>query len=335
MKLTTQRIGQEELARLSSRHGVPGITCQLIRGGDLLEAEAYGVKNAQTAAPMEIHTMFEAASLTKTMFAVLVLRLVDRGIFELDEPVAKRATGLHITDDERIERITIRHILSHASGLPNWAEKPLEFRFDPGHGFGYSGEGYYFLHKIVEQVTGKSFADHFRDEFFAPLDLNNSVAVWDASIVPRMSNKFDELGNMIPLRNHIDLAGNAPEPNAAWSLYSSAPDYAAFLLEIYRNRAHLSDKLFGEMVRPQNKADENVSWGLGAGIPAADPSVVWHWGDNGGYRSFAVIDLETGDGASVFTNSFAGTDLCMDLLAGCTDAAFWNGIARFLETAEA
>jgi CubicO group peptidase (beta-lactamase class C family) len=301
----------------------------------LLEPEVFGVKNVETGALMEARTMFEAASLTKTMFAVLVLRLVDLGVLTLDEPIARRAPDVHITDDPRIDELTVRLILSHASGLPNWADKPLKFLFDPGKGFRYSGEGYYFLHKAIESITGKSFVDHFRDEFFLPLHMENSAAIWDASVGDRMSNKFDENGDMIPLRNHVDLAGNAPEPNAAWSLYSCAPDYAAFLLSLYKNKAGLSDGMFQEFTSGQNSADDCIAWGLGVGIPKREPSVVWHWGDNGGYRSFAVIDLNTGDGASIFCNSFGGTDLCLELLAGCTDSTFWDGIGRFLETAEA
>lgn len=334
MRLTARDLEPQMMEMLSARHRVPGMTCRLIYQGRAGEPAAYGVKNTETGASMLPETMFEAASLTKTLFATLVLRMVDRGIFSLDEPVALRAPDIRITEDERIHRVTIRHILSHGSGLPNWADKPLAFLFDPGSRFSYSGEGYYFLQKIVEKVTGKAFTDHLRDEFFIPLNMKDSAAVWDASVGARMTCKFDEKGAMFPLRDHVDLAGNAPEPNAAWSLYSGARDYAEFLLELLHHRGHLTETLFREMRSRQNTADADVFWGLGLGMPAADPSVVWHWGDNGGYRSFAVIDLDTGDGACVFCNGAGGTDLCLDLLSRITDGVFWPGIGRFLATAE-
>lgn len=334
MRLTENCIDSQVLKALSAKYQVPGITLRLIRGGSAEETIAFGVKNTDTGENMTPNTMFEAASLTKTLFATLVLRLVDRGIFSLDKPVAELAQGIWITDDDRIRQVTIRQILSHGAGLPNWADKPLAFLFDPGKGFSYSGEGYYYLQKIVEKVTCKSFVEHLQDEFFAPLGMMNSAAIWDPSVGNQMSCKFDEKGAMVPLRNHVDLAGNAPEPNAAWSLYSGARDFTEFLLELLNHQGHLTESLFREMRSPQNKADAGVSWGLGLGIPAKDPSAVWHWGDNGGYRSFAVIDLSTGDGGCVFCNGACGTDLGLELFSRITDGDFWTEIGRFLETAE-
>lgn len=334
MKLTVRHIDPQSLAVLSSEYRVPGITCSFIRGGRAAESLAYGVKDTKSGEAMTPDTLFEAASLTKTLFATLVLRLVDRGVCTLDEPIAARARDIGITEEERIGEVTVRHILSHGSGLPNWADKPLAFLFDPGKGFRYSGEGYFYLQKIVEQLTGKRFTDHLRDEFFVPLDMKHSAAVWDPSVGRRMTHKFDEKGVMAPLRDGVDLSGNAPEPNAAWSLYSCAGDYTKFLLEILNHRGHLPEELFREMVRPQNRADPGISWGLGFGIPAKDPSVIWHWGDNGGYRSFGMIDLSTGDGGCVFCNGAGGTGLCLELLSDITDGTFWADIGAFLETAE-
>ncbi len=334
MKLTKTHIGEAAWAAWSEKYRVPGITCQMIQDGELLEPESYGICNPDTREPMQEDTVFEAASLTKSMFAVLVLRLVDRGVFTLDEPIARRAPDLRISADERMEHITIRQILSHATGLPNWAEKPLTFSFDPGEGFRYSGEGYYFLHKIIDRVTGKRFTEHFRDEFFVPLSMNRSAVIWDPDIGQHITHAFDEKGRSVPLRKHVDLAGYAPEPNAAWSLYSTAPDYANFQLELLKHRGSLSEESFMALRTPQNRAADQVSWGLGVGIPDRDPSVLWHWGDNGAYRSFAAIDIETGDGISLFFNGAGGTALGFDCLRRCTDGVFWDEVERFVETAE-
>jgi len=335
MKLIQSKIQDKRLmSSLLERYAVPGISCCFISNGQALKAEAIGVKNTETKELMRTDTMFEAASLTKTLFATLVLRLVDQGSLSLDEQVASRLPSLTLSDDDRIHAITVRQILSHGSGLPNWADKPLQFLFDPGKGFRYSGEGYYYLHKIVNAVTGKDFVDHYRDEFFIPLKMHNSRAIWDASMLDKMTNKFDRNGKMAPLREHIDLGGNAPEPNAAWSLYSSAEDYAKFLLEILKDKGHLSAYAFQEMVSPQNNAGNEILWGLGWGLSSKDPSVIWHWGDNGGYRSFATVDLATGDGACIFCNGAGGTDLCLELLTQTTDGDFWGDVSAFLETAE-
>ncbi|NCB41246.1 MAG: class A beta-lactamase-related serine hydrolase [Clostridia bacterium] len=322
------------VSTLLKRYAVPGISYCFILKGQALKAEAIGVKNTETRELMRADTMFEAASLTKTLFATLVMRLVDQGIFSLDEPVASLLPSFKLSDDDRINTLTVRQILSHGTGLPNWADKPLPFLFDPGKGFRYSGEGYYYLHRIVNEVTGKDFVDHYRDEFFEPLKMNHSRAIWDPSILDYMANKFDVNGKMFPLRDFIDLGGNAPEPNAAWSLYSGAEDYAKFLLEILNNKGHLSESAFKEMVSPQNDAGNGILWGLGWGLSSKDPSVIWHWGDNGGYRSFATVDYATGDGVCIFCNGAGGTDLCLAFLDQTTDGEFWGNVSKFLETAE-
>jgi CubicO group peptidase (beta-lactamase class C family) len=335
MRLVQSRLQDKKfIATLLEQYQVPGISYCFICNGHPLEAEAIGVKNTVTGDLMQPDTMFEAASLTKTLFATLVMRLADRGRIALDEPIALMVPSLKISDDDRINKITVRQILSHGTGLPNWADKPLHFLFDPGKNFSYSGEGYYYLHKIVNEVTGKDFVDHFKDEFFVPLKMNNSRAIWDASILKKMTNKFDKHGKMSPLRDWVDLAGNAPEPNAAWSLYSGAEDYTKFLLEILNHKGHLSERAFKEMTTVQNNASHEILWGLGWGLSSKEPSVIWHWGDNGGHRSFVVADLVTGDGACIFCNAEGGTDLCIELLAQMTDSEFWDDIAKFLETAE-
>lgn len=336
MRLVESKLRDQTFIKsLLDTYRVPGISYCFIREGQANKAQAVGIKSKKAIAWMQADTMFEAASLTKPLFATLVMRLVDRGTIALDSPLAPLLPSLSLSEDERIHSVTVRQVLSHGAGLPNWADKPLPFLFEPGKSFSYSGEGYYYLQKIVNEITGKDFVQHFNDEFFIPLEMNNSRAVWDPAILDKMANKFDQNGAMVPLRDFIDLGGNAPEPNAAWSLYSGAEDYAKFMIEIFKHKGHLSAHSFKEMTTPQNDAGNGVLWGLGWGLLEKDPSVIWHWGDNGGYRSFATIDLATGDGACIFCNAEGGTDLCTALLTHVTDGIFWQDIARFLETAEA
>lgn len=333
--LYTDFADKTKLRDLSRRHRVPGFNYRLIKGGVAGPVHAYGVKNIETGEAVDRRTIFEAASLTKTLFAVLVLRLSDRGVLDIDAPAATLAPDIRISDDARAGLITPRQILSHGSGLPNWGPKPhLEFKFDPGTDFSYSGEGYYYLQRIISEATGKDFTEHYRDEFIRPLGMSDSFPVWEKAVLELESRKHDRNERLLPLRDHVDLEGDAPEPNAAWSLYCGAEDYAKFMLEVLNGRAHLGAAAFREMTSPQNRASDGVYWGLGWGIPAKDKNVIWHWGDNGGYRSFAAMDLESGDGACIFCNSFGGTELCLEFLDYLTDGEFWQDIALFLETAE-
>ena len=333
--LYTDFADKAKLRDLSKRCRVPGFNYCLIKEGIAQQAHAYGVKNIETGEPMTPSTIFEAASLTKTLFACLVLRLVDRGVLTLDEPIAPLAPEVQVSSDPRIQTITARQVLSHGTGLPNWGNKPhLDFLFDPGTSYSYSGEGYYYLHRILDRVTGKDFTDQYRDEFLRPLGMTNSYPVWEPAVMPIESNQHEKDEKLIPLKTELDLAGNAPEPNAAWSLYCGAEDYAKYMLEILNCHGHLSEESFREMTSPQNKATEGVSWGLGWGIPRKDPNVIWHWGDNGGYRSLTVMDLVTKDGVCIFCNSNGGTDLCIEFADYLTDGEFWPEVADFIAHAE-
>ena len=174
----------------------------------------------------------------------------------------------------------------------------------------------------------------FRERFFGKYGMESSTAYWTPAVHAAFSVGFAKDGTVRKVRNSRRVSGNAPEPNAAWSLYSYAADYARFLCAMLKEQGGLSDKAFAEMTTPQNKADDNIHWGLGFGIPALDPNVLWHWGDNDGFKSFAIWDKVTRDGVVVTTNSDNGMDFYIELLKGLTDGTFFDGIAAFIRGAE-
>ena len=210
----------------------------------------------------------------------------------------------------------------------------MKLCFAPGTGYSYSGEGYYLLQHLVEQLEGKSMDTLFRENFFLPWGMDSSKAEWTPMVGAAFSMGFDKDGKVTKVRDCIDDEGLAPEPNAAWSLYTYAVDYARFLCRMIRERGGLSETLFAEMTKPQNEATPTVEWGLGFGIPKKDRNVLWHWGDNRGFKSFAVWDKVTGDGAVICTNSDNGVDFYLPLLKLLTDGAFYDDVADFIAHAE-
>lgn len=331
MNLTNRALSVEAQAALRL-YNLPGMSAAAIRGGRISEACAFGVRDDQ-GSPMTENTLFEAASLTKSLFAVLFLRLCDRQIVSLDTPISSQISSAHWSNDPRYINITPRMALSHGAGLPNWADRPMDLLFDPGTSFSYSGEGYYLLQNLVEQKTKKTLPELFKDEFFTPWGMDAS-AVWTQDIGKRMSMGFDEKGRVIKHRNAPDLTGNAPEPNAAWSLYANARLYATFLCHMITEMGGLSTASFAKMTSRQNNAGGNILWGLGWGIPSKAQSVLWHWGDNTGFKSFALWDKNTGDGLTVFTNSDAGLPLYMELCRRMCGVNFFSKIEAFIAHAE-
>ena len=321
------------LARIMERHGVPGCSMALIQGGELTFSAACGVRSESGASVTE-DTLFECASLTKPLFAVLTLQLADRGLLSLDEPVAGRLGGVPWSNDADYAKITSRHILSHGSGLPDWHSRPMPMLFAPGMAYSYSGQGYYLLQHLVEKRTGKTLPELFGSHIFEPFRMHRSSVLWTPAVGRAISEGFDSEGKPCRVRDSVDLTGNAPEPNAAWSLYSCASDYARFIGSLLRCRAGLTESTYRQMTAVQNIADDNIAWGLGVGLIQKHPSVQWHWGDNDGFKSLSVWDKLTGDGFVTLTNSDNGLSLCYDLASELTDADFLEDMAAFIETAE-
>jgi len=143
------------LLRASS---VPGLSLAVVRNGRVALTPAYGVKNETTREPVSPDTIFEAASLSKPVFAYGVLLLAREGRLDLDAPLTRYTETPPVPGDPRLEGITARLVLSHSTGFPNWrpgrwtdAPGPLTIDFDPGTRFGYSGEGYEYLRLAVER----------------------------------------------------------------------------------------------------------------------------------------------------------------------------------------
>lgn len=327
------RTNQKVIAQRMAQHGVPGCSMALIQDGKITFSYTCGIRN-RNSAPVTGETLFECASLTKPLFAVLALQMADKGLLSPDEPVARQLGGVPWSNDSRFGAITPRHILSHGSGLPDWHSRPMPMLFEPGNAYSYSGEGYYLLQHLVEKITGKALPELFDQYVFAPFEMKHSAVIWTPAVGNAISEGYDANGNVCRVRDAIDLTGNAPEPNAAWSLYSCASDYAQFICSLLRCRGRLSKNTYEQMTTVQNLADVNIAWGLGVGIVRSAPDVLWHWGDNDGFKSFSIWDKSTGDGLVVITNSDNGLSLCYDLTAELTDIDFLGNIAAFIETAE-
>ena len=315
-------------ARAAEKYGIPGMDAALISGGKTVCRYVRGVVDAD-GNPVTEDTLYESASLTKALFATLFLRLADRGAVSLDEPAVAQGAPVW-SDDPRFSTITPRQCLSHGTGLPNWSEKPMPFKFDPGTSYSYSGEGYYLLQHLVEAKLGKSWDAIMREEFFAPWNVPAEV-IWTPEIGPRISNGFDENGKVCKIRDCVDNDPITGEPNAAWSLYSNPGIYGEFICRMMNDRCGLSERAFGEMLKVQNHAADGVDWGLGWGLT---DGCAWHWGDDGGYKNFVVWDPETREGVVIFTNSDAGMPFYMELLGELTEGFSTEKVRKFILGAE-
>src|SRR5215472_12387355 len=145
------------IPRLMNEGDVAGLSIAVLRDGKIASVRTYGVRNMVTRTLVTEHTVFEAASLSKPVFSYALLQLVDAGKLSLDEPLGKYLPN-YVPNDDRAAAITARQVLSHTTGFPNWRgdEHPMKTYFPPGQRFSYSGEGYVYLQKVVEKITGEA-----------------------------------------------------------------------------------------------------------------------------------------------------------------------------------
>jgi CubicO group peptidase (beta-lactamase class C family) len=168
---------------------VPGLAIALIRNNQIIWAEGFGVVNRLTGKPVSSKTVFEVASISKVITAYTALRLVDEGKLLIDKPVHTYLKKPWLPPSDFADKITLRHLLSHSSGLRD----DLFFRnksiiFEPGTDFLYSGFGAEYIREIIEQMSGKSIEEEAREKVFKPLNMTGSSFVDDTNVMNSMAN---------------------------------------------------------------------------------------------------------------------------------------------------
>lgn len=331
--------------------GVPGAVVSVVADRQVAATHAFGVKNAATGEPVTEDTVFQAASLSKPVFASAVLALRDAGDLDLDRPLQD-----YIPQDE-LPPITARQVLSHTSGLPNWRfepDEPLECAFAPGARFSYSGEGYYLLQCVVERIAGQGIEAFLQDRVLQPLGMRRSTYVWNPEHAAEVSFGHRDRGQPAepwnawqgrrmqeiaaqsgkPLRDwrREDVVAAMPQvhpslsplpnnviPNVAGSLLTTAPEMARFLVRILETDHRA-------LAQPQVRLTPRLSWGLGWGIEEiAGERCFWHWGENGLFENFLLGMPDQGRGIVVLTNGNRGLKVCQQVVrhfAGVEPDAF-------------
>jgi CubicO group peptidase (beta-lactamase class C family) len=286
---------------------VPGLALARIERGAVMGSWQVGVGNADTREPVTESTLFEACSMSKPVFAYGVLKLSEAGLIDLDRPLASYFLPAYFPDDPQIRTITARHVLTHSSGLPPWGNEnrpeTLQPTFPPGRYFSYSGEGYFWLQLVVEEITGIGLDPLMRTHVFEPAGMHSSFFTGFAALAPRAAfghhsgkvasdqgwrNVLDRTepraaawGKPVRDWTHRDwlragaeiVPSNPPKrvrfTNAAASLLTTPDDFARFLILCMDRRQQaswqVSDDLRRQMISPQIAVQEGspVWWGLG------------------------------------------------------------------------
>ena len=173
--------------------------------------------------------------------------------------------------------------------------------FTPGSQFSYSGVGFMYLQRVIEEVSGAAFNDFMTETIFTPLGMTRSSYSRALRTAPRSRGHAYLLGFSLPM----PFAPNT-HPNAANLLCSTAPDLAKLVAELMAPTL-VSRTLVEQMLTPQVAADHNSWWGLGIGLYRGPQSTCfWHWGDNLDFQSYLIGCPHERIGVVVMTNSSRG-----------------------------
>ena len=304
----------KRIPELLSETRVPGLSIAIVKDAALASRRSYGIANVETRVPVSDDTLFEAGSVSKTVFAYAVLKLCEKGILSLDAPLTTYGAERPLSDP-RLDLVTVRRVLCHTTGLPNWRSSatPLSLAFTPGERWLYSGEGYWYLQTIVTRLLGRvdpgrcstfedglrvcatDIADWLKANVLDPFGMSSSGYLWNADYETRAAHGHDSDGRVRSPRRRasaIEMARYA----AAGGLHTTATEYARFMIEMLEptppDTYRLGRQMRDEMTRPHVKVDSTSSWALGWQVfhgPAGD--VIAHGGDNPGFKAFVVASV--------------------------------------------
>jgi len=344
------------LADRMQHYRVPGVSVAVIEDGRIAWARGYG-KAGGGGGTVEERTLFQAASISKPVTALLALMLVERGLLDLDEDVNWRLRSWRLPKNPLAgeRRVTLRRILSHTAGLtvsgvPGYlpgtpvptltqlldgvapaTNGPVRVERVPGTAFQYSGGGICVAEQLIIDVTGRSFAELTRELVFDPLKMEDSTFAQPlpAALEEWAAAGHTSGGDAMPCRWLVQSGAGAG------GLWTTPSDLARFVIELQRAYAGRSNVLGQGLAREMLTAQEASHVGLGPWLEGEGASArFYHAGSNVGYRARIVGYVEGGRGAVVMTNGDDGEVLCIEVLNAIAQAYRWPDFVVEKEIAE-
>lgn len=297
---------------------IPGVSFALIKEGRLVYHKTYGVRNSMTGDKVEEQTLFEAASITKPVFAFAVERLVDRGVIDLDKPLYEYLPYKDIEQDDRYKLITARHVLTHRTGFPNWRwmnpDNKLDIKFTPGTSFNYSGEGFEYLKLVVEKITGKKVEQVLQEEVIEPIGLYHTFFSKNDSLARVKSN-----GHMDNLPTEADMPDS---PGMAWSMHTEAKIFTRFMLYLLEQKG-LKPETYNTVLSKHSEYNFDASWPkpklptyMGMSLEIRETPYgksFGHGGNNGDFKCKFEVYKDLKMGYVIFTNANTSEALLQNL----------------------
>jgi CubicO group peptidase (beta-lactamase class C family) len=344
------------VTRLMNAAEVTGAEIALLNRGRIVYSKGYGLRDKEKGLAFTNDSIMSAASISKSAFAYLVMKLVDDRTIDLDKPVylylprplPEYPRYADLAGDERYKRITARMLLSHTSGFANWRwvedDRKLKIHFEPGARYAYSGEGIDLLQLVVETITHQPLEVLMRDRVFEPLGMTRTSMVWEKRFEGDYANGYDEYGRSLG-------AHRWKAADAAGSMVTTAADVARLVQAVMEGKG-LTGKTREQMLGPQIRivskhefpslseetTDEyktiRLSYGLGWGLywtPLGE--AFFKEGHDDGWRNYTVGFTKPKSGIVILTNSGNGEGIFKYLLETLERNSFtpidWEGYTPY------
>lgn len=335
------------LANMMDQYSIPGVSIAVIHHDHLEWSKGYGVQDTETQEPVTSETLFQAASISKPVTAVAVLRFVEQGQLDLDEDVETYLVSWHIPKSGSWQpSITLRQLLCHGAGLTvhgfpgytcdallptlqqvlEWQKPanndPIRVNTLPGVQFRYSGGGYCVLQQILMDVTRMPFPTLMRELVLDPLGMTNSTFEYP---LPPTFTGSSASGHRTGGRPVYGKWHIYPEMAAA-GLWTTPSDLARFALELQCAMAGTPHTvLYQETVRQMLTPQVEQFIGLGFALNGQENAKRFsHAGGNEGFRCLLEAYAHTGVGAVVMTNSDMGDAVFEEVMAAIAQEYQWS-----------
>jgi CubicO group peptidase (beta-lactamase class C family) len=317
---------------------VTGLTVTIFNQDTVAYQKAFGYSNYAAKDSLKVNHVFYGASLSKAVFGYIVSQLANEGLIDLDKPLQeyfdvpipemdfdREWRGFkNLANDDRYKQITARMCLSHTTGFPNWRwisrtgefqpEGKIQFYFDPGTNYSYSGEGIRLLQIVIEKISGKGLEQLARERVFDPLNMDMTSYVWQE----RFENNYchgHTSGQKVIDKDTEDEAG------AAGSMETTPVDYSKFLTKIIELSSHNSDvtklmftpnirihskKQFGSGSLGKTNVNDSIglNYGLGWGILKSPYGEgYFKEGHAEGFQHYSILFPEKRIGILLMSNS--------------------------------
>lgn len=293
---------------------IPALSVAIVNDGEVVYHRVKGFADKEKQVLADNNSIFEGASISKSVFGFFAMTFVEDGLIDLDKPLYEYLPNPDIENDERYKKITARIVLSHRSGFPNWRtdypDKKLFIQFEPGTDYHYSGEGYQYLAEVLKHLLNTNWAgleQEFQKRVAIPFKMEHTKFIQDDYIKKHKVQPYDIKGKWIDkyasdLWRSYDSIFVAPT-----TIHSEAIDFSKWMIAMM-NKKGLSENGFKELYKPHSEIvsgflRQDYTLGFTKLSILNIGELYTHSGNNDGFSTYFALDKEKKWGFVVFTNS--------------------------------